>query len=614
MSRSETNLESSTVDNHGNGIIGLTMVKSAVPKNRQELLKWNGWGYKDSEFVVNKNSIIEFTGTRYPIGNLQLPYFTEWVQEVLGVDLTKRSPPQSLPTAFPEPILSKEFLDAIEKLEITFSIDGFDRLFRAHGHTLREVVTLKQGSFDRIPDIILWPKCHNDVERIIRICVKYGAACIPFGGGTSVSGAAACPTHERRTIVSLDTSQMNRILWIDRENLVACCEAGIIGQDLERELRAKKLTSGHEPDSYEFSSLGGWVATRASGMKKNTYGNIEDLVVRLRMVTGRTEDPSLTLERGAQVPRMSSGPDFDHVILGSEGTLGVVTEVVIKIRPLPSIVKYGSVVFPNFHSGVDAMREVAKQRCQPSSIRLMDNEQFRFGQALRPEHGWGDKLMQILKQAYVTKIKGFRWDSVCVATLLFEGHDAAEISAQEKKIYNIAKKYGGMAAGDTNGERGYILTFVIAYIRDLGLEFGVLSESFETSVPWSRALALCKNVKSRVSRDCKERGITYWLISCRVTQTYDAGCCIYFYLAFNYFGLHEPIETYEEIEENARAEILACGGSISHHHGVGKMRARFYPEAVGEAGVSLYRATKQHLDPHNVFAAGNLDPKYRAKL
>ncbi|CAG5088473.1 Similar to ADPS: Alkyldihydroxyacetonephosphate synthase (Drosophila melanogaster) [Cotesia congregata] len=610
MSKSESN----NLSDNNSRDINPTSVKSTVPKIRQELLKWNGWGYKDSEFVVKDNSIIEFTGSRYPIGNLQLPYFTQWVQEVLGVDLTKKTPSQSLPVSFPDPILSQDFLDAVKELQIAFSTDGMDRLFRAHGHTLREMILLKHGHFDRIPDIILWPKCHNDVERIIRICVKYGVACIPFGGGTSVSGAASCPTEERRTIVSLDTSQMNRILWIDRENLVACCEAGIIGQDLERELRSRGLTSGHEPDSYEFSSLGGWVATRASGMKKNTYGNIEDLVVRVRMVTGRTEDPSLTLERGAQVPRISSGPDFDHIILGSEGTLGVVTEVVFKVRPLPKIVKYGSVIFPNFESGVDAMREVARQRCQPSSIRLMDNEQFRFGQALRPDNGWTDKIMHAFKQAYVTKIKGFQWNDVCVATLLFEGYEANEVAAQEKKIYTIVKQFGGMAAGETNGERGYILTFVIAYIRDLGLEYGVLSESFETSVPWSRALSLCKNVKSRVSRDCKERGIKHYLMSCRVTQTYDAGCCIYFYLAFNYIGLHEPVETYETIEENARAEILASGGSISHHHGVGKMRAKFYPEAVGQTGVSLYRAMKEHLDPNNIFAAGNLVPNYRAKL
>ncbi|XP_076758899.1 alkyldihydroxyacetonephosphate synthase isoform X2 [Xylocopa sonorina] len=581
---------------------------------RQELLKWNGWGYKDSEFRMNERNIIEFTGNRYSIGNTELPYFTQWVRDMFDVEPHKKCDPQPMPTNLPEPIISTELLEAIQELKIDYSLKGIDRLVRAHGHTLREIYLLKHGSFKRIPDIILWPKCHEDVVKIIKLCARYGSACIPFGGGTSVSGAAACPTNERRTIILLDTSQMNRILWIDRENLIACCEAGIIGQDLEKQLRLHGLTSGHEPDSYEFSSLGGWVATRASGMKKNRYGNIEDLVVRVRMVTGRTDDPEITLERGILVPRASCGPDFDHVILGSEGTLGVVTEVVLKVRPLPKVVKHGSIVFPNFQTGVSALRQVAKERCQPASIRLMDNEQFQFGQMLRPQPHWFGLILQGLKQAYITRIKRFKWDQICVATLLFEGSSTADVAAQEQKIYNVAKQHNGVPAGETNGERGYVLTFVIAYIRDLGLEYYVLSESFETSVSWNRALSLCRNVKSRVARECYSRGIERYFISCRVTQTYDAGCCVYFYMAFNYMNLPDPVETYETIEHVAREEILANGGSLSHHHGVGKLRSCFYADAVGEAGVSLYRAAKAHLDPHNIFATGNLDPQCMSKL
>lgn len=608
-----TNAKNNTNEDLKN-LNGPIRFQSVVPKERQKILKWNGWGYKDSEFRMNQKYIIEFTGDKYPIGNKQLPYFTQWVINMFGIDPTKRNVSQSMPTDLPEPIISSEVLEAIKQLNIEYSLKGIDRLIRAHGHTLREIYLLKHGSFDRIPDVVLWPKCHEDVVKIIKLCARYGSVCIPFGGGTSVSGAASCPKNERRTIILLDTSQMNRILWIDRGNLIACCEAGIIGQDLEKQLRLQGLTSGHEPDSYEFSSLGGWVATRASGMKKNRYGNIEDLVVRVRMVTGRTEDPDITLERGILVPRASCGPDFDHVILGSEGTLGVVTEVVIKIRPLPNVVKYGSIVFPNFQAGVSAMREVAKNRCQPTSIRLVDNEQFQFGQMLRPKPSWGGLILQGLKQAYITRIKRFKWDQICVATLLFEGSSTAEVAAQEQKIYNIAKKHNGVPAGETNGERGYLLTFVIAYIRDLGLEYYVLAESFETSVSWNRALSLCRNVKSRVIRECYSRGIERYLISCRITQTYDAGCCVYFYMAFNYKSLLNPIETYEAIEHIARQEILANGGSLSHHHGVGKLRSCFYADAVGKAGVSLYRAAKAHLDPHNIFAAGNLDSQCLSKL
>ncbi|XP_066592228.1 alkylglycerone-phosphate synthase isoform X2 [Prorops nasuta] len=532
----------------------------------------------------------------------------------MKVDLNSNVPALPVPKDFPEPVLSPEVVEHVKSLKIDYSVEGMDRLIRAHGHTLHEIFLLQRGSFPRIPDIVLWPRCHDDVEKIIRMCGNFGLVCIPFGGGTSVSGAAMCPPKESRTIVLLDTSQMNRILWLDRENLLVCCESGIIGQDLERQLRKIGLTSGHEPDSYEFSSLGGWVATRASGMKKNTYGNIEDLVVRVRMVTGRTDDAEISLQKDALVPRSSCGPDFDHVILGSEGTLGVVTEVTLKIRPLPKVVKYGSVVFPNFESGVRAMREIARQRCQPSSIRLMDNEQFKFGQALRPEVGWGGMILQGLKHSYITRIKGFKWDSLCVATLLFEGSTVADVTSQEKKIYDIAKKFNGVPAGETNGERGYTLTFVIAYIRDLGLEFGVVSESFETSVSWKKAASLCQNVKSCVKRECHTYGIQHYLISCRITQTYDAGCCIYFYMGFNAAHLKDPVGVYERIEHAAREEIIASGGSISHHHGVGKLRADFYPGAVGQTGVSLYQAAKAHLDPHDIFAARNLDPRYKSKL
>ena len=247
-------------------------------------------------------------------------------------------------------------------------------MFRAHGHTLHEIFTLRSSQFLRIPDLVVWPKSHDDVVTLVNLSCQNDVVVIPFGGGTSVSGALQCPDNEKRMILSVDTSQMNKILWIDYQNLTARIEAGIIGQDLERELNKHNLCSGHEPDSYEFSSLGGWVATRASGMKKNIYGNIEDLVVHVKMVT-----PKGVVERNCQVPRISSGPDIQQFILGSEGTLGIITEVTLKVRPIPAFKKYGSVVFPDFESGVHFLREVAKQQLKPASLRLMDNEQFIFG-------------------------------------------------------------------------------------------------------------------------------------------------------------------------------------------------------------------------------------------
>lgn len=579
--------------------------QTTIPRRRQDLLKWNGWGYKDSKFVVDGTTHhVSFTGDRYKIGNKTLPHFKSWVESALGVDLSVLLPAKQPPSDqdLPSPVVNEAFVDAVRRQGIVYSSDGQDRLFRAHGHTMREIFTLREGCFPRIPDLVVWPTCHEDVVFLVSMASQHNVVLIPFGGGTSVSGGLECPSNEARMIVSLDTSQMNRILWVDKMNLTANIEAGIIGQDLERKLAEHGLCTGHEPDSYEFSSLGGWVATRASGMKKSVYGNIEDLVVHVRLVT-----PSGVLERSCQVPRLSGGPDVHHFVLGSEGTLGVVTQVTIRVRPLPECQRYGSIVFPTFEPGVACLREVTRQQIRPASIRLMDNTQFIFGQALKPEaNSLLAPLWDGFKRFYVTRVKGFEVDKMCVATLLFEG-SKQEVDMQEKRVYEIAAKFGGLAAGEENGLRGYMLTFVIAYIRDLGLDFSVVAESFETSVPWDRVVDLCRNVKDVIVRECHSHGVSLPpLASCRVTQTYDAGACVYFYFAFNYTGVPDPVHVYEEIEAAAREEILACGGSISHHHGVGKIRKRWLEQTISSTGMQMLRAVKQSVDPQNIFANGNL--------
>ncbi|PVD35874.1 hypothetical protein C0Q70_02843 [Pomacea canaliculata] len=526
-------------------------------KEGKSLLKWNGWGYKDSKFSINKDQHVEFTGERYRLSGSTMPLLREWMKKTVGISLEHKSPSQSC-----------------------------------------------------TQDLNLVLENHDDVVKAVELAVKYNVVIIPFGGGTTVTSSLECPAFEKRMIVSLDTSQMNHILWVDEKNLTVRAECGIIGQDLERRLEERGYCTGHEPDSMEFSSLGGWVATRASGMKKNIYGNIEDLLVHVRFVT-----PRGVMEKSCQVPRMSSGPDIHHIILGSEGTMGVVTEVTLKIRPLPPCKKYGSIVFPSFENGVSCLREVAAQRCAPASIRLMDNEQFQFGAALKPESkSMLTNFMDGLKKFYITKLKGFDPNKLAVATLLFEG-TKEEVAALEKRVYEIAAKFGGLPGGADNGERGYMLTFVIAYLRDLGFEYYIVAESFETSVPWDRCLDLCQNVKERLRRECKERRIQFPpYITCRVTQTYDAGACVYFYFGFNYRGISDPVHVYEEIESCARDEILANGGSISHHHGVGKIRKQWLKKTVGELGVGTMKALKAYIDPQNIFANNNLMMGNHSKL
>jgi len=456
---------------------------------------------------------------------------------------------------------------------------------------------------------VIWPEHSKHVEGIVKSADLNNVVLIPFGGGTTVSGAVLCPENEQRMIVSLDTSKMNRIMWIDKSNMLARIEAGVTGQALEAKLAEFGVCTGHTPDSYEFSTLGGWVATRASGMKKNIYGNIEDILINARMVT-----PRGTVEKSVQAPRMSAGPDVNQMILGSEGTLGVVTEATVKIRNLPQAQVYNSIVFPDFETGVACLHEIALSGVRPASIRLIDNDQFAFGHALKPAAtSLFATLMDSIKTFYVTQVKGFEKDKLAVCTLLFEG-DQATVDDQQAKILAFASKHGGLTAGEENGKRGYLLTFVIAYLRDAAFDYQYVAESFETSVPHSYVKDLCRNVKDRIRVVCKEEGVEFEAYtSCRVTQLYDTGVCVYFYFGFLYDGLANPMETFHKVEVAAREECIANGGSISHHHGVGKVRQQWMTDTVSPVGADMIRAVKGKVDPNNVFAVGNLLPDMGAE-
>ncbi|KAK6035459.1 FAD linked oxidase protein [Cooperia oncophora] len=251
-----------------------------------------------------------------------------------------------------------------------------------------------------------------------------------------------------------------------------------------------------------------------------------------------------------------------------------------------------SLVFPDFNHGVAFFREVARQRIQPASLRLVDNTQFIMGQALRlASNSYWTALKHSMGRMYLTKWRKFHIDEMCAATCVFEG-TADEVNNEEKRLYALAEKYEGVVGGEENGKYGYRLTFAIAYLRDLGMEYGVLGESFETSVPWDK-VSLCRNVKELIKRQAKALGVQYpALSSCRVTQVYDAGACVYFYFGFNGRGLSNPLEVYDKIETAARDEIIACGGSISHHHGIGKLRNNWMLTSQGAVGVSLLKAIK----------------------
>eukprot|EP01114_Cavostelium_apophysatum_P005858 TRINITY_DN1701_c0_g1_i3.p3 TRINITY_DN1701_c0_g1~~TRINITY_DN1701_c0_g1_i3.p3 ORF type:complete len:290 (+),score=86.44 TRINITY_DN1701_c0_g1_i3:1132-2001(+) len=287
--------------------------------------------------------------------------------------------------------------------------------------------------------------------------------------------------------------------------------------------------------------------------------------------------------------------------------LGVITEAVVKLRPLPECRRFGSIVFPDFESGVACLREVARQRCYPASIRLMDNMQFQFGQVLKAgNHSQFEEWIDAAKKWYVLQYKGFQPEKMVAATLLFEG-STTNVIAQERLIYDIASKFGGISGGAEAGKRGYFLTYMIAYLRDFAFNYCLLAESFETSVSWSNVLPLCTKVKERIHKACKEHGVSLPpFVTCRVTQSYDVGACIYFYFAFVFKDLADPATVYADIENQAREEIMKLGGSVSHHHGIGKLRKQFMPQTITKPAIDMIKGIKDKVDPKNIFNLGNL--------
>jgi alkyldihydroxyacetonephosphate synthase len=411
-----------------------------------------------------------------------------------------------------------------------------------------------------------------------------------------------CPEDEERMIISLDMQEMDKVKWVDLENSTACIEAGASGLIIQEQLESQGLTLGHEPDSFEFSTLGGWIATRASGMKKNIYGNIEDFVLKIKFVTAVG-----TIDIPFEVERKSTGPDLHQIILGSEGSLGVVTEAVVKISKLPECSVHGSVIFPDFDSGVAAFHELASRKMAPASVRLLDPVMFAFGQSLKlkPENRM-EPWVDWAKKIYITKVCGFEAEKMCAATILFEG-SKEEVDYQQKRVYDVLQKYGGLKAGEKSGSQGYLLTYVVAYLRDYGMAYYFIAESFETTVPWKNVIQLDRNVKKRMIESAKKKGVpgTLW-VSVRLTQTYKTCACLYYYFGFSFRGVQNPVKVFTEIEEEAREEILKNGGTLSHHHGVGKLRRQFMGDAVGPVALDVLKKIKKEFDPKNTFNTGNM--------
>lgn len=562
------------------------------------------WGYADTRFVVNPDRSVKVTGSRYAVSGYDMPGFLPFIEEMLGVTIDLDDvKPERMDKPVPAPALNAAFSDALAAVFAPAQIrnDPRERLVHSHGQTTAdEVYQVLYTHLDRVVDMVVYPETQAQVETLIGLAAAHDVCLVPYGGGTSVSCALKLPAGEARTIVSVDMRHMDAIEWIDRENFRACVQAGITGGHLEERLAAEGFTCGHEPDSVELSTLGGWIATNASGMKKNRYGNIEDIVESVTLAA-----PRGVIEQLMPMPRVSMGIEPQHLAFGSEGNLGIITRAVIRIHKLPQVTSYSSYVFPDFHTGTAFLYDLTRAGVLPASIRLVDNVQFRFGQALKGRPTSSDKLMTAAQKTFLFSIKGFDPHEIVAATIVMEG-TAEEVEYQADTVKRVAARHGGVSGGAHNGQRGYMLTYAIAYIRDFLTDYHIIGETYETTVPWSRIQEVCDAVAERAAAMHREFGLPgKAYVSPRITQLYHTGVCIYFTHGFSAKGAEAPDRVFATIEHAMRETIMAHGGSISHHHGVGKLRRDFLPQTLTPAGVALLREVKTGVDPTNIFGIAN---------
>lgn len=562
------------------------------------------WGFKDSSFIINDDNTVTFTGKRYEgISGERLPYLIPFVTKVLNTEIKKEPYFKEIEKKYvTERKINQDFLIDIESSfnedQISFSDD--ERVLHSHGqNSPDEVFKVLYDKLEKFTDIVVYVENEEDVINLIQKAKKHNVCLVPYGGGTNVTNALQLPENEERMIVSVDTRRLNKIISIDTKNLLIEVEAGITGKHLEEELQKKGFTVGHQPDSIELSTLGGWISTNAAGMKKNKYGNIEDIVQNVVMVT-----PNGTINQIKPLVRSSIGIKTQNLLFGSEGNIGIITKAVLKMHKLPECSDYESVVLKDWDTGLDFMYELAHSSSVPASARMLDSLHYQFGSALKPEKNNIGKLKSKI-QKLVFKMKDFSADDFVAAVFKLEG-SFSEVEYQRKNIKRLAKKYNGLLGGSKEGKVGYNITMVIAYIREFFVPQGILGETLETAVPWSKI----NQVKDEANKLLNELHKKYDLpgkpfFCSRISKVYHTGICMYNTMGINVRGIKNPEKVFSDIEHKIRECFIKNGGSISHHHGVGKLRKDFMPETISPGSIDVIQGIKKSQDPDNIFGISN---------
>jgi alkyldihydroxyacetonephosphate synthase len=543
-------------------------------------MRWWGWGDEGESFTHEDK-----------------PALAPFLMHAIGLDATRT---HSSPTPFerlevPAPALPAALAEALEQgiTQGSVSTDPLDRVVHARGKSLRDLVRHRRGELGRLPDVVVRPADEGEVTAVMRAALESDAVLIPFGGGTSISGSLEAPAEERRPVVSLDLSRLRGVLAIDAASGLARVEAGAFGPDLERQLNAQGWTFGHFPDSFTHSTLGGWIATRSSGMQSDRYGDIADLTRAVRVVT----PAGLLVTR--PVPSSSTGPSVREMVLGSEGRLGVITEATVQIKRVPARRVILGYLFPTWADGLAAMQDIAASEAAPSVTRVSDANETAFSFATRKAPTVLDRLKSTALTTYLTRRRDFDLGAMCLSFIGYEGSER-HVAAERKAVGRLVAKHGGLCIGASPGELYDQKKFDTPYIRDFLLDRGTLADVSETSAPWSRLAAVYDAVLGSAHGAFDKLGVRGYIM-CHLSHSYHAGACLYFTFAFTPTG--DGLAQYDVVKGAIQQAFIDAGATLSHHHAVGTEHAQWLEADISAPGVAMLRALFDGVDPGN-----NLNP------
>jgi alkyldihydroxyacetonephosphate synthase len=474
--------------------------------------------------------------------------------------------------------------------------DHRERVLHAAGKGYLDLVRLRSGAPAGAPDAVVLPVTDAQIRAVLEACARHGLAVVPFGGGTSVVGGVEPLRGAHGAVIALD---MRRVAGfsLDRDSQIATVGAGLRAPALERMLAPVGLTLGHWPQSFEYVSLGGCAATRSSGQASSGYGGIAKMVLGLRLLApaGEIELPAM--------PASAAGPGLRELIVGSEGACGVIDQLALRVRRAPEERRYVGAMFESLSCGLSALRAMAQEHTLPDVARLSDPAETRISLALAGGDG-GVKAK--LGQAYL-RARGYGEgaDERCLAIFGFEG-TAADAATRRALALARARAHGALVLGGSPGRAWLRSRFQAPYLRDELLTHGVMVETLETATPWSNVTRLHGALTGAIARALEQQG-TPGIVMCHVSHVYETGASLYCTFIARQLPEAES-EQWHAVKRAASEAIIASGGTITHHHAIGRDHTPWLTRELGERGVAAIAALKAELDPAGIMNPGKLLP------